>query len=77
MSRYLQGALGTKVSENKMRVEANDDIQSILRHTGLFNPHLERLLQVSSEMRDMEWRIMRRAAAVSTCAIAASNCSGD
>jgi hypothetical protein len=77
MSRYLRSALGTKVSENKMRVEAHDDIQSILRHTGMFTPHLERMLQVSSEMREMEWRMLRRAASVPTCAIAPSNRSGD
>jgi hypothetical protein len=60
-----------------MRVEAHDDIQSILRHAGIFAPHLERLMQVSSEMREMEWRMMRRAASVAAYPIAPTIRSGD
>jgi hypothetical protein len=63
----------TKVRENKKRMELQDDIQSILRHSGIFAPHLERLQQVSSQMRAMEWKIVRRDAASSGPAMATAN----
>jgi len=62
----------SEVSEHKKRMEAHDDIQSILRHSGIFNPHLERLQQVSCQMRAMEWSMIRRDAAT-----AMANRSGD
>ena len=65
------------MSEDKKRMEGHDDIQSILRHTGIFNPHLERLQQVSSQMRAMEWCMIRRDAAASLRTIALANRSGD
>lgn len=60
-----------------MRVETNDEIQAILRQVGIYTPHLERLHQVSLEMREMEWRMMRRTAAVPAFTAAPTNRSGD
>lgn len=47
---------------NEKQIEANDEIQSILRHSGVFSNHLDRLLRVSSEMWELEWQMMRKTA---------------
>src|SRR5262245_33160139 len=43
--------------------EPHDDIYSILRLCGVVLPHLDRMERISSEMRELEWKMMRRAAA--------------
>ena len=43
--------------------EPHDDIHSILRLCGVVLPHLDRMERISSEMRELEWKMMRRAAA--------------
>ena len=43
--------------------EARDEIESSLFRTGVFSPYLERMRQVSSEMNELEWKMVKRAAA--------------
>lgn len=43
--------------------EHQDDIQSILGHSGVVSPYLERMRQISSDMKELEWKLMKRAAA--------------
>lgn len=50
------------VKSDSKKPELQDDIQSILRHSGVISPYLERMRQVSSEMKELEWKMMRRAA---------------
>lgn len=41
----------------------HDDIYSILLHCGVSSPALERMEQVSCGMQELEWKLMKRAAA--------------
>lgn len=54
------------MKNNFRSTEAHDEIYSILRLAGVFSPQLDRLERISSEMREVEWKLMRRAAAA-TC----------
>jgi len=53
------------MKNNSRSTEAHDEIHSILKLAGVFSPQLDRLERISSEMREVEWKLMRRAAA--TC----------
>ena len=57
--------------------EAHDDIHSILWHSGVFSPHLERLERLSSSMRELEWKMMKRAAETAAACVSASVATGD
>lgn len=47
-----------------MRKEGRDDIQAILHHSGMFSRRLQRMEQVSTEMQELEWKMMKSAAAL-------------
>jgi hypothetical protein len=66
-----------KVKNHNRKTEAHDDIHSILRHSGVFSPHLERLERISSRMRELEWKMMKRAAETAAACVAASVAAGD
>jgi hypothetical protein len=66
-----------KVKNHNRKTEAHDDIHSILRHSGVFSPHLERLERISSRMRELEWKMMKRAAETAAACVVASVASGD
>ena len=57
---------GINVPTNKISREGRDDIQSALRYTGLFWPRLDRLKQISADMQEIEWKMLRRNAAASS-----------
>jgi hypothetical protein len=59
----------------KRKIESGDEIRKILHSSGAVTPHLARLEEVASTMREVEWSMMRRTAAaraVATRAAAAS-----
>ena len=66
-----------KVKNQTRKTEAHDDIHSILRHSGVFSPQLERLERLSSHMRELEWKMMKRAAKTAAECVAASVATGD
>jgi hypothetical protein len=77
LSRIASVADQGKVKNQNPKTEAHDDIHSILRHSGVFSPHLERLERLSSSMRELEWKMMKRAAKTAAACVAASVASGD
>jgi hypothetical protein len=51
------------VKSDSKKPELQDDIQIILRHSGVTSPYLDRMRQVAFEMKELEWKMMKRAAA--------------
>ena len=62
-SRELKStcAYENKMAKNKDS-KAHDEICSILHHQGVFSPQIERLERLSTEMQELEWKLMKRAA---------------
>ncbi len=55
--------LGGKMTEKKPTShKGEDEIQNILRHSGVVSPHLQRLEEIASKMWEAEWKMMRRVA---------------
>jgi hypothetical protein len=59
-------AYGENVKNDKKISEGQDDIQSILRHSGVISPYLDRMRQISSQMNQLEWKLVKRAAAANS-----------
>jgi hypothetical protein len=51
------------MDDKKPKFDSGDDIRKILHDSGAVTPHLTRLEHVASKMRQVEWTMMRRAAA--------------
>jgi hypothetical protein len=66
-----------KVKKHNKKPATHDDIHSILRHSGVFSPQLERLERISSRMRELEWKMMKRAAETAAACVGASVAAGD
>jgi hypothetical protein len=58
-------SLGQQVASdyNKNKKDSGDDIRSILHHSGMLSARLDRFEEVSSRMRQLEWSLIKRAAA--------------
>jgi hypothetical protein len=76
MPGLVRARAGIRVDKLKTRKQAHDEIRLILSHTGMFTRRLERMEQVSTEMQELEWKIMRRTAA-SSRPVLKSNPAGD
>jgi hypothetical protein len=77
MSPHTRSIDRANVNNKKKRAETDDEIQSILGHAGIFAPRLERMRVVALEMREMEWKMIKRAAASRFLGAAPSNRSRD
>jgi hypothetical protein len=53
---------GKKVP-NKSKKLYRDDVPTVLQHAGMLSPCLSRFEEASSQMWELEWKLMRRAAA--------------
>ena len=51
------------MKNDRKKSESRDDIECSLCRSGVFSPYLDRMRQVSSEMNQLEWKMVRRAAA--------------
>jgi hypothetical protein len=60
------------MDEIKRKFDTGDDIRKILHGSGAVTPHLARLEEVASKMRQVEWSMMRRAAAAGAATPAAT-----
>jgi hypothetical protein len=70
-------ALGERTMNHNRKAEAHDDIHSILRHSGVFSPRLERLERISSRMYELEWKMLKSAAQNTVACVAVSVAAGD
>jgi len=53
--------------KNNIRTsDSRDEISSSLYRCGVFSPYLERMQKVSCEMNELEWKLIRGAAAASS-----------
>jgi hypothetical protein len=59
-------SLGIKVAEQNRERVTGDEINAILHHSGMFSPQLDRFEELSSRMWQLEWKLMKRAAADAT-----------
>ena len=51
------------MANNYKKHEPGDDIYAILHHSGMLSDRLDRFEEVSSRMWQLEWSLMKRAAA--------------
>lgn len=51
------------VSKKNMPTQVRDDIQSILSYNGIFSRRLARLEQISNQMQQLEWKMLKGSAA--------------
>jgi len=42
-----------------MPTQVRDDIQSILSHNGIFSRRLARLEEISNQMKQIEWKMLK------------------
>jgi hypothetical protein len=61
------------MSDKKRMFDSGDDIRKILHDSGAVTPHLARLEEVASKMRQVEWTMMRRAAAATAVSASPTN----
>jgi hypothetical protein len=70
--------LGIRVADEHKKLDTGDDIRAILHLSGMFSARLDRFEEVSSRMRQLEWKLMKRAASEETmCAARIVMPSGD
>lgn len=50
------------MTNDKKRFDSGDDIRAILHHSGVASTRLERFEKVSSQMWNLEWKMLKRAA---------------
>lgn len=67
-----KGVFVFEMNNKQVEIDGGDEIRKILHGSGFMNPHLKRLEEVASKMRQVEWNMMRRADARSKSETAAS-----